>query len=99
MYFPYSITNWRLIVLYLFRVQAYSTNFSFNSSNIKTIAMGSLNELEGSDAVSSNVPVDLPVIDHRLLSASSEIRNGALKQLDESFQKYGFIYLSNHSIP
>lgn len=59
-----------------------------------------MGSIENSDAVSSNVPIDLSVIDYRQFSSQSpEIRNGALKQLDEAFQKYGFIYLSNYSIP
>jgi isopenicillin N synthase-like dioxygenase len=44
-------------------------------------------------------PADIPVIDFGLLHGTEEERNTALKQLDESFQSHGFIYLSNHLIP
>ncbi len=42
---------------------------------------------------------NIPVVDFKLLSAGTpKERKNALKQLDEAFQTYGFIYLSNHSI-
>lgn len=44
-------------------------------------------------------PANIPVIDFRALtSENAQERKDALNQLDEAFQTYGFIYLSNHSI-
>ncbi|GKZ47680.1 hypothetical protein AbraIFM66951_011239 [Aspergillus brasiliensis] len=44
-------------------------------------------------------PANIPVVDFRALSSrNSQERKDALNQLDEAFQTYGFIYLSNHSI-
>lgn len=45
-------------------------------------------------------PANIPVVDFNLLSSGTpQERNAALKQLDDAFQTFGFIYLSNHSIP
>ncbi|KAI9371607.1 hypothetical protein BJX61DRAFT_534632 [Aspergillus egyptiacus] len=44
-------------------------------------------------------PANIPVVDFRALtSENSQERKAALNQLDQAFQTYGFIYLSNHSI-
>ncbi|GBF59789.1 sexual differentiation process protein [Trichophyton mentagrophytes] len=44
-------------------------------------------------------PANIPIIDFRALTSENPgERKGALNQLDEAFQTYGFIYLSNHSI-
>jgi len=44
-------------------------------------------------------PANIPVVDFKLLSEGSpEARKASLNQLDDAFQTYGFIYLSNHSI-
>jgi isopenicillin N synthase-like dioxygenase len=44
-------------------------------------------------------PANIPTVDFNLLSQGTlESRKVALKQLDDAFQTYGFIYLSNHSI-
>lgn len=45
-------------------------------------------------------PANIPVVNFSLLSSGApQERNESLKQLDDAFQTYGFIYLSNHSIP
>lgn len=56
-------------------------------------------EIEVTSSALRDVPVDISVIDYRALSGDLTIRAAALRQLDESFKTYGFIYLSNHSIP
>ncbi|KAJ0419631.1 hypothetical protein BJY00DRAFT_324204 [Aspergillus carlsbadensis] len=44
-------------------------------------------------------PANIPVIDFKALSAGApQERKDALDQLDQAFQTYGFIYLSNHGI-
>ncbi|GAQ41672.1 hypothetical protein AtubIFM55763_011653 [Aspergillus tubingensis] len=44
-------------------------------------------------------PANIPVVDFRALTSENpRERKDALNQLDEAFQTYGFIYLSNHSI-
>lgn len=44
-------------------------------------------------------PANIPVIDFRALTSENvQERKNALDQLDDAFQTYGFIYLSNHSI-
>ena len=49
---------------------------------------------------SSEEPADIPVIDFDvLIHGGPAEREATLKQMDESFQSYGFIYLANHSIP
>jgi hypothetical protein len=44
-------------------------------------------------------PAKIPVVDFKKLSGSSEDRKVALQQLDEAFKSFGFIYLSNYTIP
>ena len=44
-------------------------------------------------------PADIPVVDYRQLHGGPEEREMALGQIDESFQSFGFLYLSQDSIP
>jgi isopenicillin N synthase-like dioxygenase len=55
--------------------------------------------LESMSAHSSDVASDLPVLDYGKLYGSPEEKKSALKQLDEAFGTYGFVYLGNHTIP
>jgi isopenicillin N synthase-like dioxygenase len=54
---------------------------------------------EAVNSQSSDVAADMTVLDYGKLIGTPKERKAALKQLDESFQTYGFIYLGNHSIP
>ena len=42
---------------------------------------------------------DLPILDYSKLTGASDEKRLALRQLDEAFQTYGFMYLENHSVP
>ncbi|KAL8654638.1 MAG: hypothetical protein Q9226_003355 [Calogaya cf. arnoldii] len=44
-------------------------------------------------------PANIPVIDFSLLSSSEQDHVAALRQIDDAFQTFGFIYLNNHTIP
>ena len=44
-------------------------------------------------------PANIPVVDFRQLHGEPEEREMALRQMDESFQSFGFLYVSHHSIP
>jgi isopenicillin N synthase-like dioxygenase len=55
--------------------------------------------LEAMSAHSSDVASDLPVLDYGKLCGNPEENKIALKQLDDAFGTYGFVYLGNHSIP
>lgn len=54
---------------------------------------------EAKEAVSVEIPFDMPVIDYAGLCGSPEERAKWLDELDRGFQTYGFVYLSNSSIP
>ncbi|KAL7940660.1 hypothetical protein V8C42DRAFT_362132 [Trichoderma barbatum] len=54
---------------------------------------------EVKEAASVEIPFDMPVIDFAGLSGSPEERARWLDELDRGFQTYGFVYLSNSSIP
>jgi isopenicillin N synthase-like dioxygenase len=55
--------------------------------------------LEAVNSHSSDVASDLPVLDYGKLMGTPEERKAALRELDNAFKTYGFVYLGNHSIP
>lgn len=46
------------------------------------------------------IPIDMPIIDFEAMTnGSPEERTKQLEELDKGFMTYGFVYLSNSSVP